>query len=396
MGTTTRKQRRVTGGSVFERNGSWGWRADAGGRQGHRRQRSEQGYATREDAERALTRFLASRPRRRFDRTPLLDLTLRDYLEAWISTKELDGALEPIEATTGGGYRTAATQLCMHIGDIVVHELTVTDLEDAYQELLKGLSPCGRPLKRKTVMNASTMLRTALRQAVRDGLVDQNVALNAKVPKVGIRPVTRNVFWRRDEVKAFLAATDTHPLFIAWMLAALTGMRRGEILGLEWACVDLDAGLIWVEKTRTTVKGQSTVKGVKSPASHRSVHIDRRTVALLRQWQERQSALRDAHTNWQAGDFVITFDDGTLPHPDKVSRAFASAVKQSGLRRITFHGLRHSWATDALMVCRSDPASVSAQLGHANEAITRALYKHFLPDLSKRVVEQVAEGFWGG
>lgn len=321
-------------------------------------------------------------------------MTVADFLEKWISSKENPKSREPIQVTTAAGYRKAAIQLGKYVGTILVRDLTTADLENAYESMQVVPGRGGRGLKPKSVANVSTMMRTALNAAVRQNLTDFNPALSASVPKVETEPIDRDQYWGRNEVRQFLKATQNDPLYTAWVLGALTGMRRGEILGATWKSLDIEAGQLWVVETRTTANGKVIVKPPKSSSSKRIVHLDARTVETLRAWKVLQQRQRDTCSKWLGDDYIVTLPDGSLPHPNRVSAAFSRAVKRAGLPKLTLHGLRHSWATDALMVCGSDPASVSAQLGHANEYVTRTIYLHVIPQKKQEAVDAVAEGFW--
>jgi integrase len=392
-----RSRQRIQG-SVFERGGKWGWRADAiaGPQVGKRRQRSRQGYATEKEAQEALQRFLLARPRHLDDLAPREDMALRDFLEQWIASKEDPEASQPIEATTADGYRTSASQICRYVGDVIVRKLTTAQLDQTWARLRKDVGPRGRSLSKKSVANAATMLRTALDDAVTKGLADRNVARMSKPPRCRTEPVRRDRHWNPDEVRRFLAHAIENLFFVAFVLAATTGMRRGEVLGARWSNLDFNTGRLVIDETYTTVGNVPISKGVKTDASDRVIFVDQRTLEVLAEWRQTQSEHRAAARKWAGDDYIVTLSNGSRPHPDQVSRAFNAAVARCpGLRRICFHGLRHTWATSALLHHGADPATVASQLGHANENVTRMLYKHALPDQKKETVNAVASAFWG-
>jgi integrase len=228
---------------------------------------SRRGYSTREDAEDALRRFIATRPRYREEHQEPEKITVREFLERWIASKECANASQPIEPTTAEGYRKSALNISHYVGEKHVHELTAGHLKAAWDRLRKEGGPRGRPLGKKTVGNAAKMMRTALRDAIAEGLVTRNVALDAKPSKVVLEQVKDEKFWSQDDLRTFLADSSDDPFYIAWLLAGTTGMRRGEVLGATWNKCNLDTGELAVVMTRTTVDGKSFTNGVKTLAS---------------------------------------------------------------------------------------------------------------------------------
>ena len=135
----------------------------------------------------------------------------------------------------------------------------------------------------------------ALADATRWGLVPRNVALLAAPPRPG-RPERR--VWTAAELRAFLAAVESDRLYALWLLAASTGMRRGEVLGLSWPDVDLGRARVAVRRSLVTVGHEVVVSEPKTAKGRRSVALDPATVAGLKAWRKVQAAERLA---WGAG-----------------------------------------------------------------------------------------------
>jgi integrase len=171
----------------------------------------------------------------------------------------------------------------------------------------------------------------------------------------------------------------------------MTGMRRGEILGLRWIDVDIDHGTLAVVQAR--VRGDRAVETTtpKTDRGRRSIDVDPITVNHLKRHRKRQIADRlEAGPAWTETDLVFTRTDGVPLDPDVISQRFNRIVKDAGLRRIRFHDLRHTQAT--LWLKSGEPTHVvSRRLGHASEAFTLRQYAHVLPGQQREAALRFAE-----
>ena len=175
-------------------------------------------------------------------------------------------------------------------------------------------------------------------------------------------------------------------------MLATTGMRRGEVLGLRWSDVDLDAGQLAIVQTLTTINGVPTFGATKSSRSRRVVYIDPQTVSVLREHRKRQREERlIAGPAWTATpDLVFRDEAGVRLQPDLFTRKFSALVAASGLTPIRLHDLRHTYATLALKA-GVHPKIVSERLGHATVGITLDLYSHVTPAIAREAAGVVAD-----
>ena len=193
--------------------------------------------------------------------------------------------------------------------------------------------------------------------------------------------------WSRDELTTFLKATrmTVEP---SWRLLAMTGLRRGEALGLRWSDVDLAAGRLSIQRQRVTTDYEVLERPTKTDRG-RSVAIDVATVVALRRQSQQQlddaAAWGDA---WVSEGHVFTREDGSAWHPDRITDLFAQAVKRVDVPHIRLHDLRHGWATLALGA-GIHPKVVQERLGHANIAMTMDSM-HVIPALQESAAELVA------
>jgi integrase len=196
--------------------------------------------------------------------------------------------------------------------------------------------------------------------------------------------------WSAEQLKVFLKATTNDRLHGLWHLLALTGMRRGEALGLRWADVDLEAGRIAVRRALVPVGRGVIVSEPKTARGKRSIALDPETVEVLKAQAARQLEEQQRSKTWTDTGLVFTREDGEALHPEVASRCFRQAVKRTMLPEIRLHDLRHSHATLALRA-GIHPKVVSERLGHATVAITLDTYSHAVPAMQEEAAMRIAE-----
>lgn len=158
-----------------------------------------------------------------------------------------------------------------------------------------------------------------------------------------------------------------------------TGLRRGEVLGLRWSDLDLDAATVSIRSTRIRYGSTIATSTPKTARGNRTIALGPATVAALRVWRRTQAADRLLiGSSWQDTGLVVTIADGSAPNPEAFSNLFQKLVKRAGLRPIRLHDLRHSYATSAL--ASGVPVKVVSQrIGHADVGVTLKVYAHVMP-----------------
>jgi len=257
----------------------------------------------------------------------------------------------------------------------------VTGPVSPLKETSPGLAP-------KTVRNIHALIHRALVDAVAWKYIADNPACNVKPPK---RPRTRREVWNPDQIRAFLTSVRHDRFAALFLLELTTGIRRGQVCGLKWTSVDLDAGEITVHDNRVVVGGHARYKaGGKTKNADQTIALDKETVAALRTWRDTQDRERDVvGSDYHPGNYVFTFEDGRPPHPDSIRQRFDRLTAAAGLSRITFHDLRHSYATGALKA-GIHPKVVSDRIGHANVGFFLQTYAHVLGNDDRDAAEQAA------
>jgi integrase len=196
--------------------------------------------------------------------------------------------------------------------------------------------------------------------------------------------------WTGSQVRAFLEATREDREHALWRILAITGMRRGEALGLKWSDVDLKQGRVSVQRSRVLAGGKVLEHPPKTDHGRRSIPLDPATVATLRVWRARQNAERlEWGAAWSDGGWVFTAGDGSPLHPGVITKRFGEAVAAADLPRIRLHDLRHTSATLAL-AAGEHPKLVQERLGHATISQTMDTYSHTTSALHEAAAERLA------
>jgi integrase len=197
--------------------------------------------------------------------------------------------------------------------------------------------------------------------------------------------------WTAEELRAFLASAEEHPLFALFRLAASTGMRRGECLGIRWKDVKLDASRLSVRQQLSRQGDKIGFGPVKTKAGRRSISLDPVTVAAIRGHRQTQAAERLAFgPGYRDLDLLFAHPDGSPQNPDVISQTFERLIKRAGLRPIRFHDLRHTHATLALHAS-IHPKVVQERLGHSSITVTLDLYSHAIPALQEDAASRIAD-----
>lgn len=225
-----------------------------------------------------------------------------------------------------------------------------------------------------TVHRVVATLRSALGAAVRDGQLASNPVQGVRLPTVPNRP---HSVWTVEQGRSFLASCGRDAMGVLFRLALVTGMRRGELLGLSWSDVDLRSGELVVRASRVVVGGAVVTGSPKSRFGVRRIYLDRDTCLAMNAWQWTQARCIGPNEGLMFTDIT-----GNPILPWRVSRAFDQAVADLGLPRIRFHDLRHTSATIGLASGES-LKEVSSRLGHADIAITANVYGDVLPQTAR-------------
>lgn len=308
------------------------------------------------------------------------EITLNEFLDRWLET----AAKARLRSKSFKSYESLMRRYIRPIlGERILAAITPLDVQAACQQLID------RGLSSRTVRYTYSVLRSAMRQAIRWRLLHQDPTDGAQLPRLGRREMR---VLNAEQARIFLeAALETHygPVFA---VALTSGMRPSEYLALKWPDIDWRRGIVGVVRTLEKVKGSWRFSDTKRDRSRRVIKLQEWVLETLKGLH----AIRP-HPKCEmpeAADLIFTTSSGCPIHSDKLAQRFKAMLREAGLPTIRLYDLRHTAATLALSA-GVPPKVVAEQLGHASAAFTLDVYSHLLPHMQEEAamkVEQVLAG----
>lgn len=333
-------------------------------------------------------------------------MTVGQYLEEWIEGKD------DIKANTHANYKRYIEKVFTpHLGHIRLRDLRPAPIKTMF-DAHTHLAP-------SSAQRMRAVLRSALSDAYRAGLVTVNAAALVKMPggrssralvwtsaresawrwevaalvekgktltrarQAAPRP-SSSMVWTPNHLGTFLDTIADHPLYPLFWIASHCGLRRGEVCGLMWS--DLDDGVITIERQIVCTPEGTIVDTPKSDASGRCVAVGRAGVEML---TKHRSAQRAEMLSWGVGKgsgYMFTTPDGRTLDPHWVSKEFKRLVTAADLPPIRFHDLRHT-AASLMLASGSDMKTVSEILGHSDLSLTANIYTSVYEDAKQAAIE---------
>jgi integrase len=332
------------------------------------------------DKQDALDKLDALRAAQRAGRlTPAKTQTVAEYLDGWLEARR-----HSIRVATHLNYRTGIKWLNPHIGSIRLNKLAPATIQQAYADML------GRGLSGRSVQISHSLLRTALRQAVRLGLINRDPTDAVTCPRRGRHEMS---VLTADQAYRLFESTASDPLHALWVTLASTGLRIGEALGLKWDDIDLEERTLSVRRAIQRQPGKGLVfVEPKTLAGRRTVNLTSTAAEALRAHRTRQIKHRLAiGSMWQDQGIIFASEIGAPLDASNAYHRFQKALIAAGLPRMRLHDLRHTAAT--LMLSEGiHPRIAQEMLGHSNITQTMA-YSHVLPTMQKEAAEKLERAF---
>jgi integrase len=302
--------------------------------------------------------------------------SLKDYLECWLR----DSALPALSPRGFEGYEYC----CLKYIFPALGRIPLSELKPAHiQHLISEQQIEGHFRTAKYVYST---LKKALNAAVKMGILHRNPCDAIESPKV---PAHEMKVMSKSDYNNFLEYIQDSPYYALFYTALFTGMRRSELLALEWKSVDLLLCLVSINRTMhvpTTgrYQGQIIFKQPKTATSRRPIDLTPSNAIVLRQHREAQNKIRISSglPELKEDDLVFCNFDGRPYLPDSLSNAWAKLAARAGLKGIRFHDSRHSMAT-IMLKDGIHPKIVQDRLGHADIGTTLNTYSHVVPGLQK-------------
>lgn len=324
-------------------------------------------YQTLKEAKLALAEHETRRGRGR-TAAPVAT-TLAECIDRWRAVHSTH-----IRPSTLATYQaTLKRHVLPHLGAVPTAKISMGRIEEHYGVLrAQGVQP-------GIIRNVHQRLIQILRWGALHGFDIDAGALQTRSPRYQPREMT---CWSDEQMARFLAVADGSKYGPIWRTAVLTGMRRGELMGLRWADVGFEECNVRVARTRGKVAGRM-VDGPTKNGTVRNISVPPSLIAALRQHRAQQLAQRVACDRpWADPDLVFSGRGGVTPGPDALARDLDRLVERAGLAPIRIHDLRHTHAS-YLLRHGKNIAEIAARLGHKNQAQTLATYSHSIPDEHK-------------
>ena len=313
-------------------------------------------------------------------------LKFSEFTEIW---KRDYGSKELAPSTYKRYCRMLETRLLPYFGHFYINKIKPTDIMKFYDLLEKDTqlirkkgnngSKTKKPLSGKTILEHHRLLRAMLHKAVYWQLIVSNPAERVQPPKAR-KPKRKS--YDDEQTKILLEnleqlSIEDTKYKVAIILTIFTGVRLGELMGLEWQDVDFKNGIISINRSSQYLSDMGVFTKVpKTESSIREIAIPEFIISLLEEyklWYEEQKSIYGEL--WTNSDRLFVQANGKPMHPSTISKWFVKYVGQIGLPVINFHGLRHTNAS--LLVAQNiDIAVISARLGHAQISTTLDFYVH--------------------
>ncbi len=316
--------------------------------------------------------------------------TLGEWLDAWMKDYKFR-ALEPITYTQY--TRIIDTIIKPAIGHKKLSSIKTPDIQKFINSLQRdGIRQDNGAGGYSTayIQKIRNMLHDAFDQAATNGMIVRNPVNGVEMPKQ-TKPQIRVL--SHDEQERFIKALDGFELRPMFMLALCTGMRRGELLGLTWDCVDFRNKTITVRQSATRYKdpvtGQAvhTLKEPKTWTSYRKIPMVDNIIPILRNHMEGQR-IHMTNPKWNPNDLVFCSSKGTIIEANTVNRYLNQIIKRAELEKFSMHALRHTFAT-RMMEAGVPAKVVQEMLGHKDVALTLNTYTHVNLDTAHREIAKI-------
>jgi len=315
-----------------------------------------------------------------FDR----NMTVSEFMMIWLKSR-YDDKRHPIRQNTYEGYeRKIKKYVCPYFDrtGMALVDMEGSDMDDFYDYLFeKGLSI-------NTVREIHSNMHYALRWAKRKGFVSRNAAED--IDPLPTDTAQKGDFYTVEELKKLFEICEGDPLEPVIKLAAYYGLRRSEVLGLQWSAIDFDAKILRIRRTAVmTNHGTRFLDQTKSRASRRSMSIPDNMLQFLKTLKEKQEEEKELFgEGYMDNDLVGCWPDGSPLSPYFVTQHFSNLLEKNGLKHIRFHDLRHSAAT-LLLSNGFALKDVQEYLGHSTITVTANFYGHLDSDRTIATSEKV-------
>lgn len=314
-------------------------------------------------------------------------ITFADYTDIWLK----EYAEPNLAPRTIERYKDLLnTHIMAEIGNMKLTQIKPFDLNKLYNKLSKKTTKRRDEngnfmlLSNNSIIKVHKLLSIMFNTAISWGMLPYNICSNVKLPK---EKRTEMAYYTIEEVEELLKYLDKEPLKYKAIIsiAIMTGLRRGEIIGLHWQDIDFNTGNVTIKRSVQYLIGKGvSEKTPKTETSKRTITLPTYCISILKELQKENLKQRILlGSKYIVNDNVFVTEIGNIMHPDTITSWFAKFIEKNKLRKIRFHDLRHTSAT-ILLSEGINIKAVSKQLGHNNISIT-SRYVHALESANKQV-----------
>lgn len=306
-------------------------------------------------------------------------MTMERFFELWLNGKELSRRPGTVE-----NYRKITSSYILpKIGQMRLQDLTPTHITQLYL-LLKEEGKGAR-----SVQAVHVILHCALKQAVREGLLGRNPVDAVDRPRV---EQTETQILSEEQARQLLAIASGSLYETVFCLALISGMRKGELLGLKWSDLDLTKGTILVQRQLQLVKPEGYILvPPKTKAGKRQIKLGQGMLAKLENHRRNQEALKAAAGDkWKENNLIFTSSIGTYMDQSRVHKEFKRLLTKAGLPDLRFHDLRHT-SLSFLLENGTPVNTVQQRAGHSKASVTIDIYGHALAGSQNQAADRIDE-----
>ena len=317
----------------------------------------------------------------RNDRKVKSDMLFGDWLCYWYETH----SKPTLRASTQNNYENVIhNHVLPEIGKIPLNKLSQNDLQQFYGRLKKNgrkrlTEQYGAGLSDRMVRMCHAVCRSALERAVRDDLLRTNPAIGCKLPPKKAKEMQ---VLDREELQKFLIQAQADGYYELFLLDLCTGLRRGELIALQWEDLNFETGVLTVNKQAYTVNGELQIIPPKTKASVRKLVLPPAVLAVLREYRKKVDS-RWMFPSPVKADRPIT--------PGVARRRLQTILERADCKRVRFHDLRHTFAT-ASLEHGMDIKTLSTIIGHVSTATTLNVYAHVTDEMRKIAAAKIDRG----
>ena len=310
------------------------------------------------------------------------EMAFGDWLDFWYQQY----AKQTLRPTTQSGYENMIyNHIIPDIGKIPLNKLTQNDLQQFYTRLKNGgrqvrTELYGKGLSDRMVRGCHAMCRKGLEKAVADGLIRVNPAIGCKLPPKKAKEMQ---VLTKEEMQRFIAQAKADGYFELFLLELCTGMRRGEIVALQWDDLNMQTGELHICRQATTIRGSIHICAPKTKSSIRTVILPPDIVKILAEYKKR------VNSRWM---FPSPVKEDAPYHPSAVRKVLDRTLERAECKHIRFHDLRHTFATTAL-ANGMDVKTLSAIIGHMSSETTLNIYTHITDNMQRSAANKIEQGF---